>query len=76
MAGESINPRRDVPLSIAYTLGVVALTYILSALALSGMVSGDASPANESFVLAFAERGWIWASQVRFSFDRPSNVME
>lgn len=65
MAGESVNPRRDVPLSIAYTLGIVAFTYVLSALALSGMVADDGSLAGSSFVLAFSARGWGWASQVR-----------
>ncbi|CAM9474792.1 unnamed protein product [Ascophyllum nodosum] len=63
MAGESLNPRRDVPLSIAYTLGIVSFTYIVSALVLSGMVPKD-SPGDASFVMAFAERGWIWASQI------------
>ena len=65
MAGESLNPRRDVPLSIAYTLGIVSFTYIVSALVLSGMVPKD-SPGDASFVMAFAERGWMWASQVRW----------
>ncbi|CAN0374437.1 unnamed protein product, partial [Laminaria digitata] len=65
LAGESINPRRDVPLSIAYTLAIVAVTYVLSALALAGMVPADGSPAGSSFVLAFDARGWGVASQVR-----------
>lgn len=64
LAGESINPRRDVPLAIAYTLAIVAATYVLSALALSGMVPVDGSAAGSSFVLAFAARGWDWACQV------------
>eukprot|EP00752_Nemacystus_decipiens_P010846 g9644.t1 len=64
LAGESINPRRDVPLAIAYTLLIVAITYVLSALALSGMVPFDGSPDGSSFVLAFAARGWGWACQV------------
>ena len=64
LAGESINPRRDVPLSIAYTLVIVGTTYVLSALALSGMVPTDSSPAASSFVLAFDARGWGVASQV------------
>lgn len=63
LAGETINPRRDVPLSIAYTLAIVAVTYLLSALALSGMVPADGSPDGSSFVLAFAARGWGWACQ-------------
>lgn len=67
MAGESLNPRRDVPLSIAYILAIVSLTYVLAALALSGMVPDDGSLAGSSFVLAFASRGWQWASQVRCS---------
>ncbi|CBN77482.1 cationic amino acid transporter-like protein [Ectocarpus siliculosus] len=64
LAGESINPRRDVPLAIAYTLAIVAATYVLSALALSGMVPVDGSAASSSFVLAFAARGWHWACQI------------
>lgn len=69
MAGESVNPRRDVPLSIAYTLVIVSITYVLAATALSGMVShaataDDGSLAGSSFVLAFAARGWQWACQV------------
>eukprot|EP00903_Cladosiphon_okamuranus_P014727 g13647.t1 len=64
LAGESINPRRDVPLAIAYTLLIVSVTYVLSALALAGMVPLDGSADGSSFVLAFAARGWGWACQV------------
>lgn len=65
MAGESINPRRDVPLSIAYILMILAVTYVLAALALSGMLPDDGSLEGITFVSAFAGRGWLWASQVR-----------
>ncbi|CAN0402666.1 unnamed protein product, partial [Hapterophycus canaliculatus] len=64
LAGESFNPRRDVPLSIAYTLAILSVTYVLAALALSGMVPVDGSLDGSSFVLAFAARGWGWACQV------------
>ncbi|CAM9380108.1 unnamed protein product, partial [Laminaria digitata] len=63
LAGEAINPRKNVPLAIAYILATVSVSYVLSALALAGMVAASA-PAGASFVLAFAARGWGWASKV------------
>lgn len=53
-----------MPLSIAYILAIVGVSYFLSALALAGMVAAGA-PAGASFVLAFSSRGWGWASKVR-----------
>ncbi|CAM9541167.1 unnamed protein product, partial [Laminaria digitata] len=38
LAGEAINPRKNVPLSVAYTLIIASFSYVLSALALAGMV--------------------------------------
>eukprot|EP00904_Undaria_pinnatifida_P013419 jgi/Undpi1/9207/HiC_scaffold_26.g11665.m1 len=62
LAGEAINPRKNVPLSMAYTLAIVGASYVLSALALAGMVAAD-TPVGASFVLAFATRGWRRASK-------------
>lgn len=64
LAGEAINPRKNVPQSIAYILVIVSASYVLSALALAGMVAAGA-PAGASYVLAFSARGWGWASKVR-----------
>eukprot|EP00904_Undaria_pinnatifida_P013420 jgi/Undpi1/9208/HiC_scaffold_26.g11666.m1 len=63
LAGEAINPRKNVPLSMGYTLAIVGVAYALSALALAGMVASD-TPAGASFVLAFSARGWEWASKI------------
>lgn len=64
MAGEAINPRKDVPVSVAYTLTITGVSYVLSALALAGMVPVGDSPAAASFALAFDARRWEWASKV------------
>lgn len=75
LAGESVNPRRDVPISIAITLGIVSVTYVLAATALAGMVPLSGQSGDEfSFVFAFAQRGWHWAAEVRGS-PRVSSVI-
>ncbi|CAM9850621.1 unnamed protein product [Discosporangium mesarthrocarpum] len=64
LAGECVHPRRDLPRSIALVLAVVSMTYVLGALAISGMLPYSSIDPDAGFVLGFAERGLQWASQV------------
>ena len=64
VAGEAINPQRNMPLSIVISLSIVTTLYIIAALALTGMQPyGDISDVS-GFPLAFQSRGHEWAAQI------------
>lgn len=71
MSAETINPRRDVPLSVGITLSIVAVTYVLSATALAGMVPTAEADPRLSFVMAFSGRGWDRVAEVRVAGSHP-----
>ena len=64
VAGEAINPQRNMPLAIVLSLAIVTFLYILAALALTGMVPFDQISEVSGFPVAFEDRGWTWASQI------------
>lgn len=64
VAGEAINPERNLPLSIMITLCMVTTMYVAAAIALVAMQPyQDISP-ESGFPLAFKANGVEWASQL------------
>jgi APA family basic amino acid/polyamine antiporter len=64
VAGEALHPARDMPRAVLGTISIVTVFYVLSALALTGMVHySDISPTS-GFPEAFATRHVMWASQL------------
>lgn len=64
VAGEAKHPARDLPRAVLGTLIIVSVSYILSALALTGMVSYVDISATSGFPGAFRTRHIEWAAQV------------
>lgn len=64
VAGEAINPERNLPLSIVITLCIVTFLYIAAAISLVGMqYYTDISP-KSGFPEAFKANGVEWAAQL------------
>jgi APA family basic amino acid/polyamine antiporter len=61
IAGESLNPRRDMPRAVLLTLASVAAIYMTAAFALSGMQSYTTVDDTSGFPMAFASNGAQWA---------------
>lgn len=64
MAHEAVDPQKNMPLSIVYTLGIVTLLYVLAALALTGMQPYEDISDVSGFPSAFNANGWNWAAQI------------
>lgn len=64
VAGEAIQPERNLPLSIMITLGVVTTLYVLAAISLVGMQSYEEISPESGFPEAFKANGIEWASQL------------
>lgn len=64
VAGEAIDPARDIPRAVLGTLFIVTVCYIVAALALTGMLpSKDINPTS-GFPDAFLTLGYTWAGQL------------
>ena len=64
IAGESLNPRRDLPRAVLWTLTSVATIYIAAAVALAGMQPSAEVDDTSGFPMAFASNGALWAMQL------------
>jgi basic amino acid/polyamine antiporter, APA family len=60
IAGESIHPRRDLPIAVLSTLAIVTIVYMLAALALTGMQPYHDIDDTSGFPMAFASNGAMW----------------
>jgi len=64
LAGESINPKKDIPISIILTIAALTVIYMVAALALTGMQHyTDISP-ESGFPEAMRSNGIHWAAQI------------
>ncbi|CAK8684396.1 unnamed protein product [Clavelina lepadiformis] len=61
---ESVNPKRDVPLSLLISLSVVVVAYVGVSTALTLMVPWDLISVSSPFPNAYHFRGWDWAGYV------------
>ncbi|KAI2498658.1 Amino acid permease [Fragilaria crotonensis] len=64
IAGESLNPRRDLPRAVLLTLASVAAIYMTAAFALTGMQTYSTVDDTSGFPMAFASNGAQWAMQL------------
>ena len=64
IAGEAINPRRNLPRAILMTLGIVTFLYMVAALALTGMQPYTSISRTSGFPNAFRWNGVEWAAQL------------
>lgn len=64
MAHEAVDPQKNMPLSIVYTLGIVTTLYVAAALALTGMQPYQDISDVSGFPVAFMSNGWNWAAQI------------
>jgi APA family basic amino acid/polyamine antiporter len=64
IAGESLNPRRDMPRAVLLTLATVTIVYMMAALALTGMQKYSDIDDVSGFPSAFASNGAQWAMQL------------
>ena len=64
LAGEAVDPRRDMPRAVLLTILIVTVLYVLAALALTGMVPYTEISAASGFPEAFRYRGYGWAAQI------------
>lgn len=64
VAGEAINPQRNMPLAIVISLAVVTALYIIAALALTGMQPYQDISEVSGFPVAFQSCGQEWAAQI------------
>jgi APA family basic amino acid/polyamine antiporter len=64
LAGEALNPKRNLPLAIMITLGSVTVLYIIATFSLTGMQSYDDISSVSGFPAAFQNVGAAWAAQI------------
>ena len=64
MAHEAIDPQKNMPLSIVYTLGIVTTLYVAAALALTGMQPYQEISDVSGFPAAFKSNGMNWVAQI------------
>jgi len=64
VAGEAINPRRDIPRAVLYTLSILSVLYVVAAFVLVGMQPWEEISAESGFPEAFRYNGWGWAAQI------------
>ena len=64
IAGEAINPKKNIPYAILFTLLFSMFIYIVAALGLTGMQPYQEIDGIEGFPGAFSYNGVEWASQI------------
>jgi APA family basic amino acid/polyamine antiporter len=64
LAGEAINPKRNLPIAILVTLVGVTVVYIAAALSLTGMQSYEDISSVSGFPVAFRTHGNLVAAQI------------
>jgi len=64
VAGEAINPRRDVPRAVMLTIGSVTVIYIMASFAMTGMEPYQNISDVSGFPEAFQSNGVHWAAQI------------
>eukprot|EP00557_Chaetoceros_sp_GSL56_P009906 CAMPEP_0176482260 /NCGR_PEP_ID=MMETSP0200_2-20121128/3279_1 /TAXON_ID=947934 /ORGANISM="Chaetoceros sp., Strain GSL56" /LENGTH=429 /DNA_ID=CAMNT_0017878561 /DNA_START=362 /DNA_END=1648 /DNA_ORIENTATION=- len=64
MAGEAVNPKKDLPRAVMGTLLLVTVLYVLAAIALVGMVPYEYVSVTSGFPDGFRWRGVEWASEI------------
>jgi APA family basic amino acid/polyamine antiporter len=64
IAGEALNPQRDMPRAVLCTLSIVAILYVLAALALTGMQPYEQISDESAFPDAFRYNNVEWAAQI------------
>ena len=64
IAGESINPQRDMPRAVLWTLFIVTVLYIFASFALTGMLPYDQISEASGFPAAFHDRDISWAANI------------
>lgn len=64
LAGESVNPKRDLAPSVLLTIAGVSVIYILAALSLSGMQPYQDISEASGFPEAFRSLGLSWAANI------------
>jgi APA family basic amino acid/polyamine antiporter len=64
LAGEAINPKRNLPIAILVTLIGVTVVYIAAALSLTGMQSYENISSVSGFPVAFRTHGNLIAAQI------------
>ncbi len=61
---EAVRPKRDVPLAVLGTIGIITVLYVLASLVLTGMVHYSEIDPNEGFGSAFRKVGAAWAFHI------------
>jgi APA family basic amino acid/polyamine antiporter len=64
VAGEAINPRKNIPLAVMISIAGVSCLYVLAAISLTGMVPYAQISATSGFAAAFEYNGMNWAAQL------------
>jgi len=64
IAGEAVDPARNLPRAVIGTLAIVAAVYVTAALALTGMQHYQDISATSAFPQAFEANDWRWAAQI------------
>lgn len=64
IAGEALNPQRDMPRAVLWTLLIVTVLYILASISLTGMLPYDEISETSGFPAAFHDRGVSWAANI------------
>lgn len=64
IAGEALNPARDMPRAVLLTLIILTFLYVLAALALCGMQPYDQMSDTSAFPAAFRYNNVEWAAQI------------
>lgn len=64
VAGEAINPKKNLPRAVIASLAAVTVLYILAAIALTGMVPYEEISETSPFPNGFRYRGLEWASHL------------
>lgn len=64
LAGESVNPKRDLAPSVLLTIAGVSVIYILASLSLSGMQPYENISEASGFPEAFRSLGLNWAANI------------
>eukprot|EP00546_Thalassionema_frauenfeldii_P011805 CAMPEP_0178906506 /NCGR_PEP_ID=MMETSP0786-20121207/6867_1 /TAXON_ID=186022 /ORGANISM="Thalassionema frauenfeldii, Strain CCMP 1798" /LENGTH=409 /DNA_ID=CAMNT_0020578229 /DNA_START=101 /DNA_END=1327 /DNA_ORIENTATION=+ len=64
LAGEALVPHRDMPRAVLLTLAIVAILYMLAAVALTGIQPFTEIDDTSGFPMAFYSRGWDWAARL------------